>query len=105
MNAPDPIDPLSRSLTAWQLTPAADPHFRPTVWQRIHARARTTWTGYVHAHLTRWSVVAALTLLAAGWMGHRAAEARVNAQRDAMITAYLVELDPRVQALLRPFEP
>lgn len=105
MNTPDPTDPLSRSLAVWRLAPAADPDFRPGVWQRIRSRARSTWAGYVHAHLTRWSVVAALTLLAAGWIGHQAAEARVNAQRDAMITAYLVELDPRVQALLRPFEP
>ena|SRR5690606_24938905 len=105
MNTPDPNDSLSRALADWRVAPTPDPNFRPSVWQRIHLQARSTWAGYLQAHLMRWSVVGAVTLIAAGWIGHLAAEARVNARRDAMITAYLVELDPRVQAVLRPLEP
>lgn len=105
MNAPDPNDSLSRTLAAWQLEPTPDPQFRPGVWQRIHAQARMTWGAYVHAHLARWSAVGALALIAAAWVGHHAAETRLEARRDAMIAAYLVELDPRVQAQLRPLEP
>ncbi len=94
-------DPLSRHLAEWRVTPPADPEFRPAVWQRIRQRTRETWLGYVHGHLARWSFAAVLAVSAAGWIGYAVGEARLEAQRDAMVTHYLVELDPRVQANLR----
>jgi hypothetical protein len=84
------------------VTPASDPGFRPAVWRRIAQRSRDTWAGYVRAHRLAWSVVAVAVVGVAGWTGHAAAQARLASERDAMVTAYLVELDPRVQAGLRP---
>ena len=43
-----------------------------------------------------------LTLGAAGLAGRSLAAARVKADREAIVVAYLVELDPRVQAVLKP---
>ena len=37
----------------------------------------------------------------AAWSGHRAAQETIDAQREARAVAYLIELDPRVQATLR----
>jgi hypothetical protein len=50
-------------------------------------------------------VVALVGVSGAGWAGHSAGQARLAAERDAMVTTYLVELDPRVQAVLRPEAP
>lgn len=102
MNSPEKDDSLSRTLGAWRVQPKADPNFRPAVWQRIRKRAGETWATYVQAHLAAWSIVAVLTVTAAGLAGVSAGRARLAAERDAMVVNYLVELDPRVQAKLRP---
>lgn len=102
MDSPHPNDPLSESLRHWRVTPPRDPGFRPAVWRRMAQRSRDTWAGYVRAHRLAWSVAAIAMVGVAGWTGHAAAQARLAAERDAMVTAYLVELDPRVQAGLRP---
>lgn len=102
MDSPRPNDPLSETLQRWRVEPARDPGFRPAVWWRITQRSRDTWTGYVRAHRLAWSVAAIAVVGGAGWTGHAAAQSRLAAERDAMVTAYLVELDPRVQAGLRP---
>jgi hypothetical protein len=102
MDSPGPHDPLSATLQHWRVAPARAPGFRPAVWRRIAQRSRDTWTGYVQAHRLAWSVAAVAVVGVAGWTGHAAAQARLAAERDAMVTAYLVELDPRVQAGLRP---
>lgn len=46
--------------------------------------------------------MAAVVLSAAGWTGHAAAQARMRADREAIVASYLVDLDPRVQASLKP---
>lgn len=40
-------------------------------------------------------------LVLGGWTGRAAAQAKLAADRDAMVVTYLVGLDPRVQAKLR----
>lgn len=95
-------DPLSATLQHWRVNPPSDPGFRSAVWRRVAQRSRDTWAGYLRAHGVAWSVAAVAVAGAAGWTGHAAAEARVAAEREAMVTAYLVALDPRVQAGLRP---
>lgn len=102
MNSSDPNDRLSRVLGDWRVQPSADPNFRPAVWQRIRQRTRETWAGYVRTHLAAWSVAAVVAMGMAGWTGLTAGRAQLDAKRDAMVVAYLVELDPRVQAKLRP---
>lgn len=98
-------DPLSRTLAEWRVQPPPDPNFRPGVWQRIRRRSVDTWGTYVQAHRGAWSAVAILAASFAGWAGHQAGRAEFDSQRDAMVTAYLVELDPRVQAELRSAQP
>jgi hypothetical protein len=39
---------------------------------------------------------------AAAFTGRATAQARVRADREAMVVSYLVDLDPRVQAMLKP---
>jgi len=102
MDSPQKNDPLSETLQQWNVRPARDPEFRPAVWRRIAQRSRETWAGYVRAHRLAWSVAALAMIGFGGWTGHTVAQVRMAADREAMITAYLVELDPRVQAGLRP---
>ena len=102
MNSPEPNDPISRALAEWRVEPKADPNFRPAVWQRIRQRSRETWITYVQAHAAAWSVLAVVAVTAAGWIGVSAGRSRLAEQREAIVVAYLVELDPRVQAKLRP---
>lgn len=102
MNPAESKDTLSQTLAAWRIRPMTDPHFRPAVWARIRQSARETWAVYVQAHLAAWSVVAVIAIMTAGVAGVSAARARLSADRETMVVTYLVELDPRVQAKLRP---
>src|SRR5215212_8586149 len=102
MNSFDPNDPLSRALGEWRVHAKADANFRPAVWQRIRQQARLTWAAYVREHLVGWSVIATLAIVAAGWAGRSAAQAKLDEGRDQMVVSYLGKLDPRVMAKLRP---
>jgi hypothetical protein len=102
MSTPDPNERLSRTLAAWRVQPSVNPEFRPAVWQRIRQAGGDTLAGYLRAHAAAWSVAAVLAITATGLGGVTAARARLDAKRDAMVVAYLVDLDPRVQARLRP---
>jgi hypothetical protein len=95
-------DPLRPTLAAWRVQPPTSADFRPAVWDRIQRRSRDSWTQYVRAHRLAWTVAAVALVAAGGVAGRVAAEARTRAEREAMVVAYLVELDPRVQARLRP---
>ncbi|MDD3179946.1 MAG: hypothetical protein PHQ04_06285 [Opitutaceae bacterium] len=96
-------DPLSVILSGWRVAPPANPDFRPAVWRRIGAlRSRESWPAYLRAHAALWTLMAAVVLSAAGWTGHAAAQARMRADREAIVASYLVDLDPRVQASLKP---
>jgi hypothetical protein len=95
-------DNLSEVLHGWHVSPPADPSFRHRVWQRIGGQAGVTWPVYLRAHPAAWALAAVLAVSAAGYTGGTLARAKTQADRDAMVVAYLVELDPRVQAVLRP---
>ncbi len=95
-------EPLSRTLAEWRVTPPRNPQFRTGVWARISGGPRETWAGYLRTHLVSWSVAAMVAFGAASWAGRAVAQTRLDGERDAMIVSYLVELDPRVQAKLRP---
>jgi len=47
-------------------------------------------------------MVAALAVGAACLAGSALGRSRVRADREAIVTTYLVDLDPRVQAALKP---
>lgn len=95
-------DNLSEALRDWRVNPPADPHFRHRVWQRIGGRARVTWPAYLRAHTAAWSLAAVLAVTIAGFTGSSLARAKAQTYREAMVVTYLVELDPRVQAVLKP---
>lgn len=102
MHTQPPDDSLSRTLAAWRVAPPTDPQFRPSVWRRIRRAENETWPAYLRAHLAPCVVAAVLLAGAAGWAGRAAALARLQADREAMVTTYLIDLDPRLQAGLRP---
>lgn len=102
MNAPDPLDPLSRTLASWRVEPPARADFRPAVWQRLQRSSQETWAAYIRAHSGRWTTVAALAIVAATWTGRAVAQAQLDAERERRVVSYLVELDPRVLALVQP---
>ncbi len=92
-------DLLSEVLRSWRIAPPADPNFRHAVWQRITAlRKRESWSAYLQAHAAAWTLVAVVALSVAGYTGQAVARAQVKADREAIVVAYLAELDPRVQA-------
>lgn len=95
-------DSLSAVLRGWRVTPPADPNFRPGVWQRIGDRTRESWPVYLRSHATAWSLVAVLAVGAAAYTGSALARSHVRADREAMVVTYLTDLDPRVQAALKP---
>ena len=101
MTPPETPDSLSEALRQWRVQPPRNPDFRPSVWRRIRQSTSETWAGYLRQHLAAWSLAAAVVVTAAGWGGHAVAQAKLNAERETMVVAYLVELDPRVQAGLR----
>ena len=102
MSSASPDDSLSRTLADWRVEPSANPNFRPAVWARIRDRSRETWTTYVRSHLAAWGVATACVVALSSWAGLTAGKAKLEAARDEMVVAYLVELDPRVQARLHP---
>lgn len=95
-------DNLSEVLHGWRVAPPADPNFRHSVWQRIGEQTRVTWPVYLRAHPAAWSAAAVLAVSAAGYTGSALARAHVQADREALVVTYLVDLDPRVQAVLKP---
>lgn len=99
---PNSRDPLGDTLSHWRVDPPRDRNFRDSVWQRIETTARVTWAGYLRGHLVEWSIAAMVALVAAGWGGRAMAQARLEADRDAMVVSYLSALDPRVISKLRP---
>ena len=102
MDPNSPRDPIDDALQHWRVHPARNPNFRVSVTQRIHRAAGLTWSNYVRDHLVGWSIAAMIALVAAGWGGRAIAHARLEADRDAMVIAYLSGLDPRVMTKLRP---
>jgi hypothetical protein len=97
-----PRDSLSETLHAWQVTPPADPNFRQEVWQRIGKQPGATWPAYVRAHMAAWSMAVALAMGVAAFTGSAVARSQTRADRSAIVATYLVDLDPRVQAVLKP---
>jgi len=95
-------DSLAENLRSWRVTPPADPDFRSRVWQRIDRRAGATWPAYLRAHPAAWSLAAMLAVSTAAYTGTALARAHVRADREAIVVTYLVDLDPRVQAGLKP---
>lgn len=94
-------DKLSETLQDWRVKPPSDPGFRAAVWRRIGQQGEANWPAYLRAHTAAWSVAAALAFSVAGLAGRAIAQARVQADREAMVVSYLVELDPRAQAILK----
>jgi hypothetical protein len=92
---PNP-ESLDETLIGWRIKPAVDPNFRPAVTARLAAlRRERDWPSYLRAHSAVWTLAAVLALGAAAWTGHRAAQARNEANRDQLADSYVRRLDPR----------
>jgi hypothetical protein len=61
-----------------------------------------TWPTYLRTHMAAWSMAAVVVEGAAGFTGGALAKSQARADREAIVVTYLVDLDPRVQALLKP---
>jgi len=96
-----PRNQLSDTLRDWRVTPPADPNFRHQVWQRLNRQIPASWPAYLRGHAVAWMLVTLLTVSAAALTGHATAQAKVRADRETMVVSYLVDLDPRVQAVLK----
>lgn len=95
-------DSLSEALRGWQVNPPRDPNFRERVWNRIGRQAGVTWPNYLRSHLAAWSMAAAIVVGVAGFTGGALARSQARADRESIVVTYLVGLDPRLQALLKP---
>ena len=93
---------LSEELRGWRVAPPADPGFRQAVWRRIGARDDGAWAPYLRGHATALATAAFVVLGAAAYTGSALAHSQARADRETIVAAYLVDLDPRAQALLKP---
>lgn len=101
MQPPESDAPLSRLLRLWQVRPPVDPEFRTATWRRIEAGRRAGamgWVGFIHQHAAVWAIVFAVTMGAAGATGNWAGRQRNDAQREAILTAYVTAIDARARA-------
>ena len=95
-------DSLSEALHGWQVTPPADRSFRQNVWRRIGKQAGVTWPTYLRANGAMVSLASIVMLTAAAYGGRALAHRQTRADRESIVVTYLVGIDPRVQAALRP---
>ena len=95
-------DPLSEALHAWRVAPRPDPDFRQAVWRRIAKPEGVTWPAYLRAHAAALLLASVFALGAAAYSGGALARSKVRAERETIVVTYLVDLDPRVQAALKP---
>ncbi len=102
MDSNDPHDSLSAALRQWRVFPRRDPLFRTSGWQRLGPSAPARWGEWSRSHVMGWSLATAIALVVAGWGGHALAQARLDADRNAMVVSYLSGLDPRVLTKLQP---
>ena len=100
-----PPDSLTERLHAWRVSPPADPAFRPQVWARLRRSAHVTWADYLRPHAVAWLFAAVTIFGVAAYTGRTAATTRARADRAALVSTYLVELDPRLQAGLFRVQP
>ena len=95
-------DTLSEALQSWSVKPPADTAFRQGVWRRIGRKADATWPAFLRAHAPSLATAAFIVLGAAAFTGSALARSQARADREAIVSAYLVDLDPRAQAVLKP---
>jgi len=84
------------------VAPPSDPGFRQGVWKRIGRKAEAPWPAYLRARTPALAAAAFVVLGAAAYTGSALARSQARADRETIVTAYLVDLDPRAQALLKP---
>jgi hypothetical protein len=93
---------LLEALHSWRVTPSPDPNFRQAVWRRIAKPEGSTWPAYLRAHAATLLLASVFALGAAAYSGGAIARSKVRTERDAIVVTYLVDLDPRIQAALKP---
>ena len=98
--------PLSKLLAAWKVHPTTDPNFCSSVYRKIEynttSREGTSLRDYLRPHRAAWAAATLVLLLASTWTGHALADHKARKVRDAMVVAYLSDLDPRIVAESKP---
>ena len=96
MDAPQPPDPLSRTVAAWRVAPPRQPQFRGGVWARIEAGARALpWRVYARQHAAAVAGALAVAIVAGAFFGHGRARARAAFESAQLAAAYVQGLDAR----------
>ncbi|MFI5358272.1 MAG: hypothetical protein ACHQ4G_13145 [Opitutales bacterium] len=96
MPVPEPRSSPDQILSAWQVHPVRNPQFRHEVGRRIAARRReASWPVFLRTHALAASSLLVLALVLGAWGGHAQARLQAQAQRNAMIQAYVRSLDAR----------
>ena len=91
---------LDGVLAAWDVAPGRDPQFRAAVWAKIEAaRVGRTWFEYARSHVALTTGLAAVALVAGGWIGREKAQTRVAADRAALAENYVRSLDARTMRM------
>lgn len=99
MDNPRPPDSLSRTLAAWRVVAPRHPRFRTEVWSRIEAAADTQpWVVFARRHAAAVGSALALAMVVGAATGHGWARARVAADNERLVSAYVGGLDARVLA-------
>lgn len=89
-------DPLSRTLTAWRVTPPRDSQFRTDVLARLQAGAAPpSWQRFARQHAGVVGGALALAVVAGGMLGRETARSRAAAESAQLATAYVQGLDAR----------
>ena len=91
---------LDGVLADWEVAPGRVPQFRAAVWARIEAsRVGRTWFDHARAHVALTTGLAAVALVAGGWIGREKAQTRVAADRALLADNYVRSLDARTMRM------
>jgi len=100
MNTPDSSDPLSRTLSDWELMPRRTPEFRAAVFGRVETlRGAASWSGYVRSHAALVAGALAVAVIAGALGGRERARARVASDSARLANSYVEAMDARTMRM------
>lgn len=98
MSKNDPDKSLTSLLSAWQVSPSTETHFRQDVWNRIgRRRAESGWPGYLRSHAATAASLAVFAAVMGGVAGYTQARDQALERRESMATAYVQSIDLAAQ--------
>lgn len=84
---------------SWKASPKPNPDFRSAVWARIESAGpkSATWSGWLHLHLARVTLAAAVSIVLAGTGGGLLAATQASREREQLLQRYVMSIDPHQQ--------